>query len=64
MICMQPLDQFPEFLNDFEWKYHGVKHIGFFTLLKTFLEIFFMGFSVELRESKTLEELDWNIKTR
>ena len=64
MICIQPLDQFPEFLNDFEWKHLGVKHIGFFTLLKTFLEIFFMGFSVELRESKTLEELGWNVTTR
>ena len=64
LIVVQPLDLFPEFIQDFQLTFNGQQCIGFFSFLKAYLEVFFFGFDFELRSPVTMESLGWNITTR
>ena len=64
LIVVQPLEIFPQFIDDFEFSINNGKSRGFFNFLQKFLEVFFFGFAFELRTPTTMESIGWNITTR
>ena len=64
-IYIQPVDNFPSFIRDFEIKLdHFDEPLNFFTLLQTFAEAFFDGMDVKLLPEVNLMETEWNITSR
>lgn len=60
VICIQPLDDFPDFVHQF--KMGNV--FGFMEFLKLVCEIFFHGFEVRLLPPLCIQEAGWNITSR
>ena len=64
-VYIQPVDNFPDFIKDFEIKLESYKHsLNFFTFMQTFAEVFFSGMTLRLLPSFNLLNSNWNIRTR
>lgn len=65
VIYLQPIDNFPDFITEFEevMKSYGTS-FDFFSLLKTFTEIFFDGMMVNLLPEFSIMQSKWKITTR
>ena len=63
-IYIQPLEQFPDFVEQFEYTVNGETKRGFFRLLQHFLAIFFDGYNVQLLAPKLIEEYGWTVRSR
>ena len=64
VIYLQALENFPDFINHFKYTWKGKERTGFFSFLKDFLGIFFMGLDVRLLETKLISEYGWKVKQR
>lgn len=62
-IYIQPLDNFPDFICDFKFKFHSTS-INFFGLLSYFCRVFFCGIDVTVLPKIDICAKDWNIKKR
>ena len=58
IIYIQPLDDFPDFITNFEFHYRQLT-TDLFGLLQGFAQIFFMGFDVCINPACTTEQLGW-----
>lgn len=64
-IYIQPVDNFPDFIKEFEFKLDSYRHsFNFFTFMQAFAEIFFSGMTVRILPGFNLVSSKWNIKTR
>ena len=64
-IYIQPVDNFPGFIKEFEIKLENYRHsLNFLTFLQTFAEIFFSGMPVLVLPSFNLINSNWNITSR
>ena len=64
VIYLQPLENFPEFVDIFQYSWRGEERTGFFTFLKDFLSLFFMGVDIRLMKTKLISEYGWKVKQR
>jgi len=62
IIAIQPLGDFPLFINEFLLVQNSEKTIGFFELLREFVAAFFIGIDVRLLPA--VEYSDWDITNR
>ena len=60
-IALQPLDNFPEFVDRFRYK---GREISFFIFLQDFMRIYFYGFNVDLLETIDMTKAKWDVKSR
>ena len=64
-IYIQPMDNFPDFIKEFEIKLDSYRHsFNFFTFMQAFAEIFFSGMTIRILPSFNLVNSKWNIKSR
>ena len=64
-IYIQPVDNFPDFIKDFEIKLENYRHsLNFLTFLQTFAEIFFSGMTIRVLPNFILTKSKWNITSR
>jgi len=61
-IVLQPLDEFPAFLADFDVQLQDDRHLGFSELLLEFMKVFFAGANVRL--NSTISTLSWSVRSR
>lgn len=61
-IVLQPLDEFPSFLTDFQVQLPGYGHFGFFGLLHEFMKVFFTGANIHL--NSTTSSSAWHVTSR
>jgi len=61
-IVLQPLDEFPAFLTDFEIQLKDNEHFGVFQLLLEFMKVFFAG--ADIRLSSTTSTVAWEVTSR
>ncbi|CAG5117839.1 unnamed protein product [Candidula unifasciata] len=62
-IYLQPIDEFPDFINTFRLKTHHL-NLNFFETLQGFCQIFFSGFEVLVRPPLSLEGGGWSVRSR
>lgn len=64
-IYLQPVDNFPDFITDFEENMKSYRSsFDFFALLKMFTEIYFDTLCVNILPNINIMQSKWNIKTR
>ena len=64
-IYIQPVDNFPDFIKEFEIKLDSYRHsFNFFTFMQAFADIFFTGMTVRILPSFSLVHSKWNVKSR
>jgi len=61
-IVLQPLDEFPAFLADFDVQLQDDRHFGFSELLLEFMKVFFAG--ADIRLNHTISTLAWSVRSR
>jgi len=61
-IVLQPLDEFPAFLGDFEVHLEDDSHFGFCELLLEFMKVFFAG--AEIRLNSSVSTMAWSVTSR
>jgi len=61
-IVLQPLDEFPKFLADFQINLQDYGYLGFFELLHEFMKVFFTGANVHL--NSTTSTSAWGVTSR
>jgi len=61
-IVLQPLDEFPAFLADFQVQLQDNIYLGFLELLLEFMKVFFTGASIRL--NPVISTMDWGLTSR
>lgn len=62
-IYIQPLDDFPDFINRFQLHTQNLT-LSFFDMLECFLQVYFSGMEVETLPSVSIHQREWKVRTR
>ncbi len=60
-IALQPLDSFPDFLHEFNFK---GQRMSFFQFLQEFTRLYFYGFNVDVMDPINMAEAKWSVTSR